>query len=121
MQVLKDSKVKFVSAVGAHLLTSFLSVSAFLTAPGLIVLLLVGESGGGKPPSNFKPAKRVLQVLLDPAGPGCWAPCSPFLWFEYGGSLWAKKITGAKFPALVLRVLCGPHCPLCAYVPGLCL
>ena len=49
MQVLKDSKVKFVSAVGAHLLTSFLSVSAFLTAPGLIVLLLVGESGWEAP------------------------------------------------------------------------
>ena len=39
MQVLKDSKVKFVSAVGVSLLTSG-SVFGLLTAPGLIVLHL---------------------------------------------------------------------------------
>ena len=40
MQVLKNSKVTFVSAVGLCLLTNFWIISSFLTAPGLTVLLL---------------------------------------------------------------------------------
>ena len=39
MQVLKDSKVKFVSAVDVRHITSFWIISDFLTAPSLTVLL----------------------------------------------------------------------------------
>lgn len=51
MQVMKDSKVNFVSAVGVYILLSG-SISGVLTVPGLIVLLF---GVGGKPATDFNP------------------------------------------------------------------
>ena len=61
MQILKDSKVKFVSAVGVSLLTSFWMCVWSSIAPGLMVLYLE------------KKKKSILLTLNLPSR-FCWFP-----------------------------------------------
>ena len=68
MQVLKERKVKFDSAVSFTFWLLSGSVSSFLTTPGLIVLYLGKKKKKKKPPVDFKPARPVLQVCLDSVG-----------------------------------------------------
>ena len=110
MQVLKDSKVKFVSTVGVSLLTFFWICVWSSHSSGSFCLTL--ERKLKIPPGDFKPAKR---VLLDAAGL-CVLFCFPFLWFfELEGKVWATIFTGVQFPFHTLRALCGPHCPQLIY------
>ena len=71
MQVLKNSKVTFVSAVGLCLLTNFWIISSFLTAPGLTVLLLKEKK---KSPADFKPSSQFCGSSQILQAEGGWAP-----------------------------------------------
>ena len=72
MQVLKESKVKFVPAVGVHLLTSFWICLWFSHSSRSICLTLEKKKKGLllilNLPSHFS------QVFPYPAGRGVWAP-----------------------------------------------
>ena len=68
MQVLKVSKVKFVSAIDVCLLTSFWIHLWFSHSSRSYCLGLVDKKK--KPPTDFKPANLVLQVFPDLAGRG---------------------------------------------------
>ena len=72
MHILKDSKVKFVSTVGVHLLTSFWICLRFSHSSRSIVLVL-GETT--KPPADFKPAMLVLHISPDPADSSFFLSC----------------------------------------------
>ena len=105
MQVLKESKVKFVSAIGVCLLTSL-----WLSHSSRSYCRTLG--GAGKPSTDFKPANLVLQVFPDPAGRGgLGSIIFPFLWFqEDGGLVWTTVMTGAQFPVHALR-----DCAVCTH------
>ena len=101
-QVLLKSKVKLVSVVGGHLLTS-LSVSGFLSARYLTVLLLRGEK-------TLCPAN--LADLGSCRQRGVGLHFFSFLWFcKDWGSDWATIITGVQFLAHALRTLWSQHSP----------
>ena len=77
MQVLWNSKVKFVS-VSQLLGLALWSLSASVTVPGLIGSLGGvagdgGERGKKRPPADFKLAKRLLLVFLNATGRRGWA------------------------------------------------
>lgn len=104
MQVLKDIKVKL-----SHLLVSafwLLSRSncGFLTAPGLMGLLLGKKKGS----YWFYTCQTYFGGLLG----SCRQRVSglhyfPFLWFcKDGGSVCDTVITGVQFPAHILKALC---------------
>ena len=128
MQVLWDSKMRFVSVSQMLGLTScflFGSFSGPFTAPGLTVSL------GGKTKQNknknqtktkTKPKQNKTSLLLTLNLPGkfCWSSWmpslrgiglrfSPFLWFcEHRGQVWATVFTIAQLPAQVLCPLRAP-------------
>ena len=91
MQVLKDSKLKFVSAVGVCLL----DLSVFLTAPGVILTLKTKKK-------TQKTSCWFYTFQSSFAGiPGSCRQrraglhCFPFLWFfKDGGLVWATIMTG---------------------------
>ena len=109
MQVLKDSKVKFVS-VGVHLLNLSLSFSQ-------IQALLSNSWGGGKAYYWFYPCQTSFFRSPGSCRKRGAGICSfPFLWFcKDRDSVYATIITGAQFPAHALRALCSPHCLFCAF------
>ena len=81
MQILKYSKVKFVTAVDVSLLTSFwISLFSSLSSRSYCLTLEKKE----KPPADFKSAKQVLLFFLDAVGRGVLF-FFPFLWFQENG------------------------------------
>ena len=99
------SKVKFVSAVGVRLLTSFRTCLWFSLSSRSYCLTLVGR-WGGSPLLVVKPACQGLRIF-----PGSWRlGGGEEGWAQFalnGGSVWATIITGAHFPAHYLKALCG--------------
>lgn len=69
MQVQKGIKVKFDSAAGVHLLNYFWIHLWFSYSSRSYSLTLGGGWGGGSL-ADFKPAKLVFQVFLNPTGRG---------------------------------------------------
>ena len=122
MQVLLNSKVKFVSfsqLLGLVFLSLFRSDSTPFTAPGLI--FSVGE--------KKKRKKSLLLALKQSRSSADLLGCSrlrqvgfhssPFLWFcEDGGQVWATLFTVAQPLAQFLCLLPGPYYPS---MPGSCL
>ena len=100
-----DSKVKFVSALGVHLLTRFWVCRQFSHDSRSYCLNLVGVGGRLllilNLPNWFCRSSLILQAERG------WAPFF-FLVVQQGwGSVWATVITGAQFPAYALRALWG--------------
>ena len=105
------SKVKFVSAVGVHLLTSFWICLWFSLSSRSYYLTLGGAEGGEpllvvKPAGWFCRSSWFLQVVGD------WAQFSLSGGSATeGSSVWATIVTGAQHLAQVLPASLGPHCP----------